>query len=396
MPGRVRIVAASDAFKDCLTGAEACAAAARGVRAALPHAEIIERPLSDGGAGFVEALCAGGSHRWVARRVCGPLGEPVDAGFALHAGPDSASAVVQLSDAAGLALIPRSERNPEQTTTFGVGELIGAAIEAGAREVLLGIGNSATCDAGAGLLAALGARFLDDHGAPIERPTGADLIRIARIDASPLASRAAAVRFTVACDVSNPLFGPSGSAHVFAPQKGADSAQVDRLDAGLRNFARRAAEAGATFAPETPGAGAAGGVSFGLASFCAAALRPGAELVLDALGFDELLQGASLLITGEGRFDATSLSGKAAFAAGMRARRAGVPAIALVGATGQGWEAGLTSRAGPFERIVPITPAGLPYEDALRTAARLLEEAAARVVSPGGAPGPGPSRIADR
>lgn len=384
MPGPVRIVVASDAFKDCMTNAEACHAIARGlrVRARLSdlQLEIIERPLSDGGAGFVEALCAGAEHQRITKQVCGPLGEPVSASFALLDRRGGASAVLQLSDAAGLSLVPSHKRNPENTTTYGVGELIGAALDAGAREILLGIGNSATCDAGAGLLAALGARFLDDSGQPIERPTGADLIRIARIariDATPLAARVAGVRFTVACDVTNPLFGPSGSAHVFAPQKGAKPDQVARLDAGLRNFAQRVAEAGFAFSADTAGAGAAGGVSFGLASLCGASLTPGAELVLDALGFDELLKGASLLITGEGRFDATSLSGKAAFAAGRRAQRARVKAIALVGSTGGGWEQGLVGQRGPFHKILPITPVGMPHESALKNAPRLLQDAAA-------------------
>lgn len=381
MSGPGRIIVASDAFKDCMTNSEATHAIARGlrVRARMSNLrlEIVERPLSDGGAGFVSAINAGAAHRLIERHVCGPLGEAVNASFAMLDRPGGPAAVVQLSDAAGLALAPHHKRNPEETTTFGVGELLGAAIDAGAREVLLGIGNSATCDAGAGLLAALGARFLDETGQPIERPTGADLVRIAKIDAAPLAVRIAGVRFTVACDVTNPLYGPTGSAHVFAPQKGAKPDQVARLDAGLRNFAQRVAETGFTFSPDTAGAGAAGGVSFGLAALCGASLTPGAELVLDALGFDDLLRGAAMLITGEGRFDATSLSGKAAFAAGRRAERAGVKAMALVGTTGAGWEAGLCGRGGPFTKIIPITPTGMPLDAALLNAPRLLQEAAA-------------------
>lgn len=381
MPAAVRIIVASDAFKDCMTNAEACHAITRGLRVRARMSdlqlEIIERPLSDGGAGFVEALSAGAEHQRITKQVCGPLGEPVTASFALLDRPNGPTAVLQLSDAAGLSLVPSHKRNPEQSTTYGVGELIGAAIDAGAREILLGIGNSATCDGGSGLLAALGARFLDQSGQLIERPNGADLIRIAKIDGTPLAARIAGVRFTVACDVTNPLYGPSGSAHVFAPQKGAQPDQVARLDAGLRNFAQRVAEAGFTFSPDTAGAGAAGGVSFGLAALCGASLTPGAELVIDALGFDELLKGASLLITGEGRFDATSLSGKAAFAAGRRAQRAGVKAIALVGSTGGGWEGGLLGQGGPFSKIIPITPPGMPHDAALLNAPRLLQKAAA-------------------
>lgn len=381
MSGSARILVASDAFKDCMTNAEATRAIARGlrVRARMSNLqlEILERPLSDGGAGFVDAISAGSQHQRTQRQVCGPLGDPVDASFALLPRPAGPTAVLQLSDAAGLAIVPHHKRNPEQTTTYGVGELIAAAIDAGAREILLGIGNSATCDGGAGLLAALGARFLDESGQPIARPTGADLVRIAKIDAAPLGARIRDARFTVACDVTNPLFGPSGSAHVFAPQKGANPHQVARLDAGLRNFAQRVAEAGFAFSPDTAGAGAAGGVSFGLAALCGAALTPGAELVLDAMGFDDLLKGASLLITGEGRFDATSLSGKAAFAAGRRAQRAGVKAIALVGATGGGWESGLHGRGGPFTKIIAITPIGMPHDAALLNAPRLLQDAAA-------------------
>ncbi len=382
---RRHILVAPDAFKESMTSAQAAHAIARGLRLAGrkwdPPPRIVERPLSDGGAGFVEALCAGAEHRAIPVRVAGPLDEPIDASFALLDRPQGPVAVMQMSAAAGLALVPHHQRDPEKTTTFGVGEMIGAALDAGAREILIGVGNSATCDGGAGLLAALGARFLDESGQLIPRPTGADLARIASIDAAPLRARLAGAPIVVACDVNNPLCGEQGSARVFGPQKGAKPAQIDRLDAGMRNLAARSRDAGATFDPDTPGAGAAGGVAFGLAALAGAALRPGAEIVLDALGFDDLLRGAGLLITGEGRLDATSFSGKAAFAAARRAQRAGVRAVAMVGSVGPGWERALTRAGGPFEEVRVITPEGLPLESALRDAPRLLQDEAARMLA---------------
>lgn len=381
---RRHILVAPDAFKESMTSAEAAHAIARGLRLVGrkwdPPLRIIERPLSDGGAGFVEALCAGSEHRTIPVRVTGPLGDPVDASFVLLERAQGQVAVMQMSAAAGLALVPHHRRDPEKTTTFGVGEMIAAALDAGAREVLIGVGNSATCDGGAGLLAALGARFLDESGQLIPRPTGADLARITSMDAAPLRARLADAPVVVACDVNNPLCGEQGSARVFGPQKGARPAQIDRLDAGLRNFAARVRDSGATFDPDTPGAGAAGGVAFGLGALCAATLRPGAEIVLDALGFDDLLRGAGLLITGEGRLDATSLSGKAALAAARRAQRAGVRAVAMVGSVGGGWERALTRAGGPFEKVVVITPEGLPLESALRDAPRLLQNEAAAML----------------
>ncbi len=385
MPAPLRIVVAPDAFKESMTSADAARAIARGVRKASESSDLtletIEVPISDGGAGFVEALAASSPSDMVHRDVTGPLGQRVRASFALIEREGGPVAAMQMSSAAGLHLVPAGQRNPLRTSTWGVGELVSDAIDRGAREIIIGVGNSATCDAGAGMAAALGAQFLDNHSEPVLRPVGADLIRIVHIDASILLRRIDGVRFTVACDVDNPLFGPRGSAHVFAPQKGADPEQVEHLDAGLSNFAARMEESGLPFDPDTPGAGAAGGIAYGLGAFCSAALRPGADIVLDAARFDDQLRGAALLLTGEGRLDGTSLAGKAAYSAAKRAQRAGIPSAALVGSLGEGHGAALSENGGPFSMVEVITPPDTPRPRALRRAPDFLEAAAARAVT---------------
>lgn len=381
----MRILIAPDAYKECMSARAAAEAMARGVGRAAASltlgVEIDLCPLSDGGAGLVEqAAGLPGAERRVSR-VTGPLGEPVEAAWALRAQGDGVTAVLEMSAAAGLALVPAYRRDPERTTTFGVGELLLAAMDAGATSILIGIGNSATCDAGAGACAALGARFVSDAGEIIRAPTGGDLGRIARVDTAGLDPRLRRCRIDIACDVDNPLFGPDGSARVFAAQKGATLDQIDRLDAGLRSFAARCAASGVTADTASPGMGAAGGLAFGLVGFCGGRTKRGAAVFFDLVGFRERLRRADLLMTGEGRLDATSSRGKAALAAARAAQDADVPAIALVGAVGEGWEAALRDHGGPLESAHVITPADMPAAEALRRGAELLEAAARGVVA---------------
>ena len=377
---------APDEFKESLRARDAALAIARGVALGAERAGVrIEcdlAPLSDGGAGFVETLVAARGGETLRDRVVGPLGQHVEALWGLlppGEGERAGTAVVELSAAAGMTLVPRDRRDPTRTTTFGVGELIARALDAGAGTVLLGIGNSATCDAGAGMASALGVRFLDAQGAPIAQPTGADLARIARVDLGARDARLTRARVVVACDVDNPLFGPRGAAHVFAPQKGATPAQVRALDDGLRSLAQRCAEAGVGADPDEPGSGAAGGVGFGARAFLGATSARGAVIALEALGFDRRIMRADLFITGEGRLDAQSLGGKAPVEAARRAAEVGALCVALVGATGEGWERATRARGGPFDEVVVVADPDASLAANLARGGANLEAHAARI-----------------
>lgn len=328
----MRILIAPDSFKESMSASQAAEAMARGARLAIPEAQIDLCPIADGGGGTVEALIAatGGTVR--AAPVRGPRpGMCVEATWGLL--PDQRTAIVELSSAAGLALVPRTERHPLHTTTFGVGELAQCAIDAGCTTIIIGLGGSATCDAGCGLAQALGVRFTLADGRVLdggrdESMTGAHLESITAIDAAEvvrLASRG--IRFIAANDVTNPLFGPCGSAFIFAPQKGASPEDVQRLDAGLRHLASLLPESD----PELPGMGAAGGCTFGITAILGGTLQSGTALVLDAVRFDDRLGRADLVLTGEGRLDEQSVGGKAVSGVAAAAARRGVPVIALVG-----------------------------------------------------------------
>lgn len=384
---RLRLLIAPDKFKGSLTAAEAAAAMSRGAqRAALAagaEVEIDICPVSDGGEGFLDALAARAPDLRSAK-VRGPLGAKVRADYRVRDvdGKAARTAFIEMSAAAGLHLVPPDSRDPERASTFGLGQLIAQALDAGCARIVVGLGGSATCDGGIGMAAALGAAFLDRAASRIESPTGADLSRIARIDLAGMDERLKRTRLIAAADVDNPLFGPDGAARVYAPQKGASAAQVARLDAGLKRHADLARGAGAQADPAQPGCGAAGGLGFGLAAFCGATIARGAEYVLESLRFDKRAAAADLVLTGEGRFDATSLSGKACMAVGLAAARAGARVMALVGATGAGFERALRDRGGPFAEIVAVSPpgAGAGERERMARAAEWLEEAAERVV----------------
>jgi glycerate kinase len=303
--------------------------------------------------------------------------------------PVATHAVLQLSSAAGLAQIPKDQRDPTRTSTYGVGQLILAALDQGVRDITIGVGNSATVDAGAGALAALGVKFFDQRDQPIERPTGGDLSRIARIDASSLDPRLKRTKITVACDVDNPLLGHDGAAPTFAPQKGASLVQVDELERGLANFVNVLRSAGFDPKPDATHTGAAGGFGFGLATVLGARLIPTIWLFTGYGWDEEFYPGPSLVLTGEGRIDAQTVRGKLPIAVAKEARAAGVPTIALVGSVGEGAEKTLdpahASRPGGetdgglLDYLV-ITPDGMPLDEALRRAPELLEAAAERAV----------------
>lgn len=321
----MRIVVVPDSFKSTMTSVEVGTIMADALAARLPDAEIVAWPVADGGEGTVDALVAAVGGRRLTRRVQGPLGQPVEAGFARLA---DGTAVVEMAAAAGLPLVGDA-RHPELTTTFGVGGLMVAAARDGAERLIVGLGGSATTDLGVGAAAAAGVRFFDSAGHDFV-PLSGDLDRIAAVDASGLDPAVLACAITVMCDIDNPLYGPRGAAHVFGPQKGADPAMVERLDQGLRS-ACAVIERDLGVALDFPGAGAAGGLGAGMVGFFGATVRPGIEVVLDLIDFDAQLDRADLVLTGEGRIDAQTLSGKVVVGVARRARRHGVPVIAVVG-----------------------------------------------------------------
>jgi glycerate kinase len=321
----MRVVVAPDKFEGSLTAGRAAEAIRAGLLRARPDAEVVALPLGDGGAGTLEALVAAGFER-VRVPATGPTGEPVQAAIAV----DGDRCFVEMAEASGLKRLPGGRRAPLEATTYGTGELLRAALDRGARAVVLGIGGSATTDGGAGMAAALGARFLDDAGAGLP-PGGAALLRLAHIDTAGVDPRLREVRVTVAADVDNPLVGPDGAAHVFGPQKGAGPDDVLLLDSALRRYARvLAADLGVDLA-DTPGAGAAGGLGAGAIAFLGARIRSGIELVLELVGFDREVATADLVVTGEGKLDAQSLRGKAPVGVARAATAHGVPVVALAG-----------------------------------------------------------------
>ncbi len=329
-----KILLVPDSFKGTLSSRQVCQVMAGQLRRFFPQAQVKSIPVADGGEGSVEAFlaAAGGERR--TRTVTGPFGEPVEAFYGILG--DGRTAVIEMAACAGLPLA-EGRLNPERATTYGVGELLLAAKEAGCTKAILGLGGSCTNDGGAGAAAALGAKFTRADGAAFI-PTGGTLGEIAALDVSPVAQALQGMELTAMCDIDNPLYGEAGAAAVFAPQKGADAAMVARLDAGLRHLGQVSARCLGRDFSHLPGAGAAGGLGFGMAAFCGAQLRMGIDAVLDAVGFDSLLPGTDVVFTGEGKIDSQSARGKVVSGVAVRCRKAGVPVVAVVGQIGQGFE----------------------------------------------------------
>ncbi len=385
----MRIVIAPDSFKESLTAPQVCDAIAAGIRAVWPDAVIDTCPMADGGEGTVDALVVATGGTLLTTTVCGPLRDSVPARWGIlgcgegKAEPHStgegsdvgerATAVIEMAAASGLPLVPRDRRNPLKTTTFGTGQLIRAALDRGIRRIIVGIGGSATTDGGAGCAQALGIRFLDAAGRVLpDGMAGGDLTRIARIDVSRIDPRIAATEFVVACDVDNPLCGPRGAAAVYGPQKGATPTMVRELDDNLARLADLIARDLGRNVRDVPGAGAAGGLGAGLLAFCGATMRPGVEIVIEAVRLGERLAGADLLLTGEGRIDRQSMMGKLIAGVGRSGKAAGVPVVAFVGAVGEGADAALEL----LHSYHCITPSATPLPDALANAAVFLRGAA--------------------
>ncbi len=398
----MKVICAPDSFKESISAADAAEAMACGVRRAMPDAVTDLCPVADGGEGTVEALvvATGGSLRQTV--VMGPLGashaqvnatwgtlnpksESGRASEPGRVGPDPTAsspprrmAVIEMASAAGLALVPVAQRDPRHTTTFGVGQLIRAAMDDGATRLIVGIGGSATNDGGCGAAQACGVRFFDEVDRLIDEPiTGGDLLRIERIEMTSRITRLDKVGITIACDVTNPLTGPDGAAATYGPQKGASPEVVAQLDDGLRHLASLIRRDVGIDIETTPGAGAAGGLGGGMLAFFGASLSSGIELVLDAVRFDARVADTDLCLTGEGRLDGQSLSGKACLGVARAAAVHGVPTVALVGATGPNADRALDAG---LSRIITIG-AGLSAAESMRRADELIEAVAGRVVA---------------
>lgn len=343
----MRVVIASDKFKGCLTASEVAAAVAAGLRDACPDVEIVKVPVADGGDGTVAAALSAGFSRVDVVSV-GPTGLPV----ATHYAVDRHRAVIELADVVGLSRLPGGRLKALAASTFGLGVVIGDAIDRGASEIVLGLGGSASTDAGSGLAQALGARLSDASGQELA-PGGAALLDLQGLDLTGLRARLDGVRFVVASDVDNPLLGPNGATAVFGPQKGAGPAELAQLEAALRVWARVVAEATGYDLADRPGSGAAGGTGFAALALLGAELRPGIELVLDLVGFDRLLDGADLVITGEGSLDEQSLAGKAPIGVARAAAHA-IPPVPVVAVAGRTTLSDERLRASGIARAYPL------------------------------------------
>lgn len=353
---------------------------ARGIAQTDASITVDQCPIADGGEGTVDALVAATAGQTHTAEVVGPLGNPVDAALGMlgEIPGQPRTAVVEMAAASGLPLVPQDQRDATATTTFGTGQLIAAALDAGAQRIILGIGGSATNDGGSGAAQALGVRFYDAQDKPItQHLTGGLLASVARIDLANRDPRLASAQLLIACDVTNPLTGPDGASQIYGPQKGATPEQVQQLDANLGQFAKLIEQATGIAIANLPGSGAAGGLGGGAVGLLGGKLQRGIDLVLDAVNFAKRADGCDLCLTGEGKLDGQTLSGKAILGVAQLAKRYDVPTVALVGCAGDG--AGRAKEAGLADYIV--IGKGLPVAESIARADELLAAAAGRLVA---------------
>ena len=371
----MKIVIAPDSYKESLSALEVAQAVEAGFRQVFPDANYVLVPVADGGEGTVDAMVAATGGRKETVTVSGPLGEPVEAFYGLTG--DGDTAVIEMAAASGLALVPPDRRNPLLTSSRGTGELIRAALDAGARRFILGIGGSATNDGGAGMVQALGARLLDLEGRELDG-SGGDLARLERIDVSALDPRLAECRIEVACDVDNPLTGARGASAVFGPQKGATPEMVQALDANLARLARIVGRDLGVAVDTVPGAGAAGGMGAAMLAFFGATLKPGIEIVTAAVDLDTHVRDADLVITGEGRIDFQTVHGKTPIGVARVAKRHGKPVIGIAGSLGA--EVGVVHAHG-IDAVFSVLGKPCTLDEALRDAAANVELTARNVAA---------------
>ena len=331
----MRVLVAPQEFKGSLTAKEAAEAIAAGLRGVHPNVEIDQLPMADGGPGTLDALVEATAGRILIAAVYDPIGRPRRARWGALGSVAAGTAVIEMAEASGLVLLQAEERDPRRTSTFGTGELLRVALDAGHRRVIVGVGGSATNDGGAGAGQALGVRLLDDRGDELPQG-GAALARLTRIDLTGLDARVSECEIVIAADVTNPLCGSDGASYMYGPQKGADQSTASELDAALGHFADVVKRDLEIDLADAPGAGAAGGLGYGLMVFCGANVRPGFDVVAEAVGFGVRVRKADLVITGEGRLDRQSGFGKTTFGVSREARARGRPVVAIVGSVEDG------------------------------------------------------------
>lgn len=371
-----KIVIAVDSFKGSLSAQEVAANIELGIRDIYSDCQVISLPLSDGGEGLLDSIEPLVGAQTKECMVHDPIGRLIKARYLIH----NDTAIIEMAQACGLTLLAESERNPMITNTFGLGEMIVDAINQGCHEFMIGIGGSATNDAGVGMLAALDFRFLDPNGVIIETMGGQILAKIGAIDNSAVSESILNARFKVACDVDNPFSGPQGAAHIYAPQKGATPQMVEQLDLGLRNFAKIIDKSTGKNLQNIPGSGAAGGVGGAMVALLGAELSPGIDIVLDILRFEQVIADADLVITGEGKIDSQTTRGKAPMGVLNICKKHNIRVVALAGAVENRNQ---IDKIG-FEKIYAVSPPEMPLNEAMkpeiamknirRTAAKMVAE----------------------
>ncbi len=370
----MKIVIAPDSFKESLSAGEVAEAIEEGVRRVFPQAEVEQVPLADGGEGTVRTLVEATGGKVEEVEVTGPLGNKVKANYGILG--DKKTAVIEMAAASGLPLVPRQKRDPSRTTTYGTGELIKAALGAGCREFIIGIGGSATTDGGAGMAQALGAKLLDGKGKDIGFG-GGELRRLRSIDIAHLDRRLRESKVTVASDVDNPLCGDRGAAHVYGPQKGATPEMVEKLDKALQHFAKILKRDLHKDVADIPGAGAAGGLGAGLIAFLGATLRSGVDIVMEVVGLEEKILAADLIITGEGKMDKQTIYGKTPSGVAKLAGKHKKRLIGICGMLGAGAE--VLYRHG-FQALFPNRKGSMSMEEAMERARELTAATAERAM----------------
>jgi len=369
----MKIVIAIDSFKGSCSAINAAYSIERGIKSVLENVEVVKIPVADGGEGTVSAMLMGTKGIEYQREVTGPLGSKVIAKFAIL---DDGTAIIEMAAASGLTLIEVKKRNPLYTTTYGTGELILEAIKLGSKKIILGIGGSATNDGGVGAAMALGIVFNDINGNSVGYG-GKELQKISNIDISGLNPLLKGIDIDIACDVSNPLYGETGAAYIYAAQKGANDKEVKELDDGLINYSKIIKSHFNFDGSQLPGAGAAGGLAIPLIAFCGAKIHSGIELILNALNVDDQFQNADLVITGEGRIDFQTIYGKVPIGVAAHAKKKNIPVIAIVGSIGNGYK---NIYDYGIDSVFNIQNSPMSLEESMDNTELLLEDCAQRVM----------------